>query len=94
MTLTNVESFPIIIDLIDDKNEIVEQVYATENQLFKFKNLDPKNYSFRVIFDVNKNGKWDSGNFLLRTNPEKIKYYDKVIEIRANWDLNEPFNLK
>ena len=43
LTLTNVESFPIIIDLIDDKNEIVEQVYATENQLFKFKNLDPKN---------------------------------------------------
>jgi len=94
LTLTNVESFPIIIDLIDDKDEIVEQVYATENQLFRFKHLDPKNYTFRVIFDENKNGKWDSGNFLLRTNPEKIKYYDKVIEIRANWDVNQTFKIK
>jgi hypothetical protein len=94
LTLTNVESFPIIIHLIDDNHELIEQIYATENQLFKFKYLDSNNYTFRVIYDENKNGKWDSGKFLSRTNPEKVQYLNKVIEIRANWDLNEDFNLK
>lgn len=94
LTLRNVESFPIIVELIDDNSNLIEQVYTIENQVFNFKNLEPRNYTFRVIYDQNKNRKWDSGNFLLRTKPEKIRYHNKVIEIRANWDLNEDFDLK
>jgi hypothetical protein len=94
LTLTNVKNFPIIIHLTNKNYELVQEIYATENQIFKFNNLDPNDYTFRVIYDENRNGKWDSGNFLLRTNPEKVHYYNKVIEIRANWIENQTFNLK
>ncbi|PHR73628.1 MAG: hypothetical protein COA67_02565 [Lutibacter sp.] len=92
-SLTNIENFPVIIQLVDDSYKLIEEVYATENQILKFKYLDPKNYTFRVIYDTNKNGKWDSGNFLKRIKPEKVKYFDKIIEIRANWEEHEDFNL-
>jgi len=94
LSLQNVESFPIILELIDEDFNVINRIYATENQSFKFKNLDPKNYLFRVIYDVNKNKKWDTGDFLKRTKPEKVIYKKTAIELRANWELNEDFSLK
>ena len=42
----------------------------------------------------NKNQKYDSGNFLFRTNPEKVIYYPDEIDVRAGWDLVQEFILK
>ena len=36
----------------------------------------------------NKNGKWDTGNYLQKIQPEKVIYYDGSINIRSNWDLD------
>ena len=47
----------------------------------------------RVIFDLNGNGKWDTGNLLKKIQPEKISYYPALIELRANWEKIETFNL-
>ena len=51
-------------------------------------------YYIRIIFDENKNQKFDSGNFLFRTNPEKVIYYPDEIDVRAGWDLVQEFILK
>ena len=37
---------------------------------------------------------FDSGNFLFRTNPEKVIYYPDEIDVRAGWDLVQEFILK
>ena len=55
--------------------------------------LPPKNYVIRAILDENNNGKWDTGDFLNKKQPETIKYLNKAIELRANWDIIETFNL-
>lgn len=94
LSLKNVESFPIILELIDDDDKFIESIYASENQLFIFKNLEPKNYTFRVTYDTNKNGRWDTGDFLKRTSPEKIIYRKERIEMKANWIKHQDFSLK
>ena len=38
--------------------------------------------------------KYDSGNFLLRIDPEKVIYYPEVIDVRAGWDLVQEFILQ
>jgi hypothetical protein len=42
---------------------------------------------------VNKNKKWDSGNYLGRVQPEKVHYYPGALDVRSNWDLDITWNL-
>ena len=51
-------------------------------------------YFIRIIFDENKNKKYDSGNFLERIKPEKVIYYPDEIDVRAGWDLVQEFILQ
>lgn len=94
LTLQNVASYPIIVQLLKDKGEIVESVYANEAREFRFLNLVPAKYRIRVIYDANKNHSWDTGNFLLKRQPEKVVYYPDVIDVRANWEMTETFVLE
>ncbi len=86
-------SYPIIVQLTNEKGELQREVYATSPQIFEFNNLNPGNYLVRVIFDENENRKWDTGSYLKRIQPEKVSYYPGVIEMRANWEKIETFNL-
>ena len=44
LKLNNIKSFPIILELIDDKGEVIQRVYVTENRQITFEHLDPKSY--------------------------------------------------
>lgn len=94
VTLKGVESYPIIVQLLTDKEKIVKEIYAAETQTFNFINLLPGKYMLRVIYDENRNGKWDTGNFLQKRQPEKVIYLEFDRDVRANWDLNESFTLE
>jgi uncharacterized protein (DUF2141 family) len=83
--------YPLIVELTDEKGEKIREIAAKQPQTFEFANLDPKNYGIRIILDENANGKWDTGNYLKKIQPEVIKYYPDIIEIRANWEKNETF---
>lgn len=86
-------TYPIIVQLTNEKGDLQQEIYATEPQSFGFNNLNPGTYMARVIFDSNENGKWDTGSFLQKIQPEKISYYPTLIELRANWEKIETFNL-
>lgn len=85
--------YPIIVQLTNEKGDLQREIYANQPQTYTFNNLNPGKYLARVIFDSNKNRKWDTGNFLKKIQPEKISYYPNLIELRANWEKIETFNL-
>ncbi|MFD2099937.1 Ig-like domain-containing protein [Flagellimonas iocasae] len=85
--------YPLVVQLLTEKGDVQREISATEPQTFEFSNLDPGNYVARVIFDDNGNGKWDTGSYLKKIQPEKISYYPDVIEVRANWEKEENFIL-
>lgn len=86
-------NYPVIVQLTNDKEELQREIFANEQQLFEFNNLPPGNYMIRVIFDRNKNLKWDTGNYLKKIQPEKVAHYPNIIEMRANWIENVTFNI-
>ncbi len=92
-TIQNVKAYPIIVDLLDEKFNIIDRKYAKKAKEFIFLNLIPAQYKMRVIYDSNENGIWDTGNYLLKIQPEKVIYYPGEINIRANWDPKETFIL-
>lgn len=94
MTLQNSKQFPIIVELVSSKYEVVASQYLTENEALYFNYLSPDKYYFRVIYDANENGKWDTGSFLDKRQPEEVVYFPKKIDIRPNFFINETFTLK
>ncbi len=89
----NLESFPVIVQLTDTKGKILAEQYSANSSSFNFRFLNPGNYLVRVIFDENENRKWDTGNYLKKIQPEKIKYYSDTLEVRPNFDYNETISL-
>lgn len=83
-----------ILILEDLKQNPIKTIFASDKEKVKFSNLKDGNYKIRLILDVNKNKKWDYGNYDQNILPEKIIYYNKPINIRKNWDLEETWVIK
>ena len=86
VTLQNVKSYPIIVQLVNERGELQYEQFADEPRMFDFKAIEPVNYFIRVVYDTNGNRKWDTGNYLKHIQPEEIRYSNIVEETRANWD--------
>ena len=55
-----------------------------------FNYIEPGKYRFRVIYDKNNNGVYDTGNLLKKIQAEKI-INSKEITTRSNFELNTTF---
>lgn len=77
-----------------EKEIILREQVVTSDKAIVFELLEPKEYLFKVLFDKNKNGKWDVGDYLNHRAPEEVIYYQKEIKLRANWDFEIELNLK
>ncbi len=83
----------LIIQLINaDKIEDFKILSSSSNTA-NFKSISPGKYSIRVIEDQNGNNKWDTGNYLKKIQPERIIYFEKPVNIRANWDVSQEVSI-
>ena len=58
-----------------------------------FQFVKPGEYFLRLIDDRNGNGRWDTGNFRERRQPEQVFYYNQKIRLRVNWDVEETWDV-
>jgi uncharacterized protein (DUF2141 family) len=94
LSLRNINRYPIIVDLINDRGMIVGKAFASEPREFEFKNLEPARFKVRIIYDDNENRKWDTGSFLELRQPEEVYYFKNVIDAKANWEVVEQLILE
>ena len=78
-----------IIQLMSEKEIIIQEYIVTHSGMIRFEFLKPGKYLLKAIFDTNSNSKWDIGKFGQNQLPEKVEYYTPALVIRANWDLQE-----
>jgi len=93
VTLQNVKQFPLIIDLTNLKGEVLNSEYTENKTTIDFNLIEPALYTLRLIYDTNKNKEWDTGNYLEKRQAEEVLYFSKEIDVRANWDVNQIFDL-
>ncbi|MCO5260150.1 MAG: Ig-like domain-containing protein [Crocinitomicaceae bacterium] len=77
---------PIILELLYN-NTVARRENVSGDKTIRFEQLEPGDYTFRIIVDSNQNGQWDTGNFEERLQPEEIHLYSKPTKVRANWDV-------
>jgi hypothetical protein len=94
INLKNIKSFPVIIELTDSKGEILATQYTDKNPTVEFLLLEPQKYSLRVIYDANSNKKRDTGDYLKNLQAEEVVYFPSEIDVRANWDVDQAFDLR
>lgn len=94
VVLKNVIKYPLILELIKTDGTIVATTLVEEDLPIFFDAIEPNIYSLRVIYDDNKNGVWDTGNYLEKRQAEQVQYYPKTIDVRANWDVEQEYILK
>ncbi len=75
------------LQLLDKDGKIRRQV--NNPKTLNFRNLEPGNYSLRVLIDENKDGKWAAGDPEFKREPEKVYMYSKPLEVRANWEVED-----
>jgi hypothetical protein len=83
---------PYILELIKSDKVVRRYDRPIAGNNYRFELLDAGKYTVRLIEDANANRQWDTGNYLQKIQPEKVIYYWKEIDLRANWDMNETFN--
>lgn len=76
-----------IAQLLSGSTISKEWKLAKGKNVFELKALVPGSYKLQFIRDENGNGKWDSGDYWNKKQPEKIILYNKEISVRSNWDL-------
>jgi hypothetical protein len=86
--LTGIPSGNYLLRLVNDKDVLIREVKIADVASAKFDLLPPGQYRLKLIADVNKNGKWDTGNYLQHKQPEKIIYYVNPIRMRSGWDMD------
>ena len=94
LNLENVKQFPVIVELTNKNGDVQLSYYSESNTQIDFNLIKPEVYTLRLIYDSNKNGVWDSGNFLEQKQSEEVIYFPKEIDVRANWDVQQTFILK
>ena len=50
-------------------------------------------YYIRLFNDTNNNGKWDTGSYAEKRQPEEVFYYNKVWEMKANFEFEEDWDV-
>ena len=87
------QSYPVIIQLLTEKGQVIDHRIITTEKKADFGLLPPGKYGLKAIMDVNKNGRWDTGQFIKKIQPERVLVHPKIFQVRTNWELEETWDL-
>ena len=93
VNLQNVKRFPVIVELSNEKGDVLATEYSEGNTKVEFNLVEPALFWLRAIYDDNKNKEWDSGNYLEKRQAEEVIYFSTAVDVRANWDVEQAFDL-
>jgi hypothetical protein len=82
-----------IVEILNEQKTVLRSDIITKSTSLVYRNYLTGKYTFRVIYDENRNGLWDSGRVKLKTYPENIWISEKEISLRPNWDAEETLDI-
>jgi hypothetical protein len=82
-----------IIQLLNNTEKLVSEAYMKEDGKLVFPLLESGFYRVRLIYDLNGDGKWTTGDFNTGRQPEPVSYYPGEIEIKTGWNLEQDWDV-
>ena len=82
-----------IIQLLNKTENLISQTLINKEEKLVFPLLEAGFYRLRVIYDLNGDGKWTTGDFDSGRQPEPVSYYPEEIEIKTGWELDQDWDM-
>ncbi|MCF8222614.1 MAG: Ig-like domain-containing protein [Bacteroidales bacterium] len=85
----------VIVHLLDSKENPVrtEKISLPRENTVTFNYISSRDYLVKIVFDINGDGKWTTGDYELKRQAEPVSYYPKLIEVKKGWELIEDWEI-
>lgn len=89
-----------IIQLINSSDQVFGQRFvsfslsSSNAASINFTDVPPGTYFVKIIFDDNDNKKPDTGNLLLKQQPERVIINSKQLKVLSDWEIEEEIVIK
>jgi len=92
MNISNYEG-DRIIQLLNNADKLVQEVYMKNDGDVVFPLIESGFYRVRVIYDMDGDGKWTTGDFSSGRQPEPVSYYPQELDIKVNFYLEQLWDI-
>ncbi|MFO7616202.1 MAG: hypothetical protein R6V75_03040 [Bacteroidales bacterium] len=82
-----------VVEIIGAGSKVVASKALEGEATVTFGMMNPGKYNARMIIDTNRNGRWDTGRYLRRQQPEKVLIFSKDLNLKANWEVEEEWDV-
>ncbi|MFD2598300.1 Ig-like domain-containing protein [Sphingobacterium corticis] len=84
-----------VVELIsEDKTKTFQSKILPNSHKMPYTKYPTGKFSIRLIWDKNRNGKWDPADVWTLRKQEPIWYLNRTFTIRANWEQNETIDVE
>ncbi|MFN5762513.1 MAG: Ig-like domain-containing domain [Sphingobacteriales bacterium] len=81
---------PVLLFFVSD---VLKNAVPIKANRVNFNRILPGDYQLRILYDKNQNGKWDSGDYNNKRQPEIVIPRKQTLNIRPNWDNEVDINM-
>lgn len=92
MNIKNYQGNRIVQLLTPEDKILTERIMKTDGKT-EFRYVDQGNYRLRVIYDLNGDGKWTTGDFMTRRQPEPVSFYGQELNIKEGWSVDNDWDI-
>lgn len=79
------------IQVLNKNDQVVRELPAVPEGAY-FEYLTPETYYMRLYIDENEDGKWTTGSWAEKRQPEPVYYFPEKIQTKSNWDFEEEWD--
>ncbi len=92
--LNNMTGKPLVVEVLDNRDTVVahKQLMGLDGEM-AFTHLKAGEYRLRAVVDADSNGRWTPGNYRLGRQPEECIVYDKTLQLREKWEMEEQWTV-
>jgi hypothetical protein len=82
-----------LIQLLDKSEKLIAEEYMEKDGIVVFPLLENGDYRIRVIYDLNGDRRWTTGDFSEGLQPEPVSYYPSELNIKIGWDAIQDWDI-
>jgi uncharacterized protein (DUF2141 family) len=82
-----------IIQLLTNQEKLVSEASLKSDGKVVFPLLDAGIYRIKVIYDLDGDGKWSTGDFNKGIQPEPVSYYPGEIDLKTGWEAEQDWDI-